>query len=597
MIFSPERRIASQFPVFKMMSGVLLLALLCSCETTSINPAEGPAISNSTSHVVANRTRHRNASSNSVKVSANPSRIGQGSSATYTVTSTRVNSTSAITVNYAMTGTAVQGNHYTLSGTAGRAIIPAGASSTAVALTATRTSLTSGTKTATMTIRSGTGYNVSSTSNKATITISYDPPTPTPTPSPTPAPTPTPPPTPTPIPGTSPTPVARTAPTQQVWIAIRTDGQAGTGTQSDPYDGSTQARFDAVMYQLRNTPNLAINIGPGTFKTAAASTNGYAHTWVVQPGWFVQGSGIDVTIIQMVGSVAGIHYGLTCFTAPPQGSTDNVTLSDFTVDCNWAELSQTADTGLSGEKNINTGAVYLYGSNNVVQRVKSISSFGSWANAQESFAITLASPTDSDASGNTIQLCRSEQPQGNYCSPFALHGRGAHLIMNSSVILSSAAGVQDGLKHVFVSGGVNGANVKDCVVDSNDFVDCRSIYYQDTGSTDGVTVINNTLLRGWEGVGLDIQNCVVGGGSYFVSINYAPTTNVTISNNHTTFDQTGNGMVQFWSVQAQGLINSTISNNSFNFDSTGMLNGTNITVSNNRNADASVPTGLADGVH
>ncbi len=29
--------------------------------------------------------------------------------------------------------------------------------------------------------------------------------------------------------------------------ATRSDGAAGSGTQSDPYDGSTRARFDAAM--------------------------------------------------------------------------------------------------------------------------------------------------------------------------------------------------------------------------------------------------------------------------------------------------------------------------------------------------------------
>jgi hypothetical protein len=32
-----------------------------------------------------------------------------------------------------------------------------------------------------------------------------------------------------------------------VWIANRGDGIAGSGTQTDPYDGSTLAKFDALM--------------------------------------------------------------------------------------------------------------------------------------------------------------------------------------------------------------------------------------------------------------------------------------------------------------------------------------------------------------
>jgi hypothetical protein len=44
-----------------------------------------------------------------------------------------------------------------------------------------------------------------------------------------------------------------------VWIAARTDGIKGSGTASDPYDGSTQARFDARMSELQ--PNTRVHLG------------------------------------------------------------------------------------------------------------------------------------------------------------------------------------------------------------------------------------------------------------------------------------------------------------------------------------------------
>jgi hypothetical protein len=45
-----------------------------------------------------------------------------------------------------------------------------------------------------------------------------------------------------------------------VWIAHRTDGIKGSGTASDPYDGSTQAKFDARMSELQ--PNTRVHLGP-----------------------------------------------------------------------------------------------------------------------------------------------------------------------------------------------------------------------------------------------------------------------------------------------------------------------------------------------
>ena len=32
-----------------------------------------------------------------------------------------------------------------------------------------------------------------------------------------------------------------------IWVAKRTDGVGGSGTQNDPYDGSTTTKFDTLM--------------------------------------------------------------------------------------------------------------------------------------------------------------------------------------------------------------------------------------------------------------------------------------------------------------------------------------------------------------
>src|SRR5207249_8828835 len=68
------------------------------------------------------------------------------------------------------------------------------------------------------------------------------------------------------------------------------------------------------------------------------------------------------------------------------------------------------------------------------RRSSDLNTYGSWANGQESFGIALDSPVTSDATGNVIHFCRAESPHGNYGSPFALHGRGAHVIANSKVL-------------------------------------------------------------------------------------------------------------------------------------------------------------------
>lgn len=58
-----------------------------------------------------------------------------------------------------------------------------------------------------------------------------------------------------------------------VWITIRTDGLKGSGTICDPYDGSTQARFDAAMVTLcqQKLPSDANH--PPRRKSSARSPN------------------------------------------------------------------------------------------------------------------------------------------------------------------------------------------------------------------------------------------------------------------------------------------------------------------------------------
>jgi hypothetical protein len=50
-------------------------------------------------------------------------------------------------------------------------------------------------------------------------------------------------------------------PSQNIHVPLRTDGIAGSGTLNDPYDASTQAKFDAVMSSLPEKP-MHVHLGP-----------------------------------------------------------------------------------------------------------------------------------------------------------------------------------------------------------------------------------------------------------------------------------------------------------------------------------------------
>ena len=60
---------------------------------------------------------------------------------------------------------------------------------------------------------------------------------------------------------------------KEIWIAGRTDGQAGTGTASAPLDGSTQEKFDRILVGLNKAKvtNITIHLAAGTFMTFGAT--------------------------------------------------------------------------------------------------------------------------------------------------------------------------------------------------------------------------------------------------------------------------------------------------------------------------------------
>jgi hypothetical protein len=108
----------------------------------------------------------------SVSVSASPTQIHEGASATYTVSASPAPSQS-ITVPYSRSGTASLTSDYTLSGTLGKVTIPAGqtsASFTLQALIDTDEATEPASETAIMTLQAGTGYNLINPKT-ATVTI------------------------------------------------------------------------------------------------------------------------------------------------------------------------------------------------------------------------------------------------------------------------------------------------------------------------------------------------------------------------------------------------------------------------------------------
>lgn len=414
----------------------------------------------------------------------------------------------------------------------------------------------------------------------------------------------------------------------EVWVSAAPTSDSATGSSADPYDGSTQEKFDALMVSFQALPDLTIHLGAGTFRSDVTADG----RWVVKPGWIIEGAGMYETTCQMMGNLQGRHFDHEFFKSPSNVATDNVAIRDLTVDCNWAELELTADVGAKGEKFGAIFAISLGGSHILIERVRHLNSRGSWSNSNESFGIGLGTSSVGDGTGNIIRNCRAESPQGNYGSPFALHGwpflegNGPHLVTDSAVYGNYAVGRPDGLTNGFNTGGVNGAFIKNSRIYDNTFEDCQSVYYQDTGTAGGVEVSNNTLVRGWYGVAfvaagdpawtktgititgnqLNLQNRILdyGSASYGVTISGALASEVSIADNTITFTPTGLGFQQFLTISAQPMDDSTITDNTADEASAGgaiaapvrgQTAGYGTTIKGNRFLKGRQMTGLEDG--
>lgn len=277
-----------------------------------------------------------------------------------------------------------------------------------------------------------------------------------------------------------------------VWIAPRTDGVAGTGTESDPLDGSTQAKFDGAMLALpisvtgvsysgttvtvtafdngysngdlvliagatgpnggpfngifsifginvatgqfsytttqpQGLPNgaitcrlavsagamiplpfnppAAVHLGPGTLQTQGFAPGSTSSQTQWQPGAALKvfGSGMEVTVLQLVGASAPYEYA--AIGCNYNDYLDSFEASDFTVDCNLAGQASS---------NVACGAIQVVGKHTRTRRIRVIN-FGTQTPGFECFPLTAggAHPDNPECFDDIIEDCILEQPSIN----------------------------------------------------------------------------------------------------------------------------------------------------------------------------------------
>src|SRR5271165_3911444 len=113
-----------------------------------------------------------------------------------------------------------------------------------------------------------------------------------------------------------------------IYLAVRTDGIAGTGTASNPFDASSAAKYDQLLATY--SQNTVFNYAPGTYKTT-----GWHYRTRTSAGTNCQhfGAGVDQTVIQLVGASDLTQDGVI-FGTDYDATADGFEVQNLTLDCN-----------------------------------------------------------------------------------------------------------------------------------------------------------------------------------------------------------------------------------------------------------------------
>ncbi len=271
------------------------------------------------------------------------------------------------------------------------------------------------------------------------------------------------------------------------YIKIRNDGLFGRGTLTNPYDGSTFTRFDSIMQSIPTGSNIFIDTG-------IYPTEGYWFTGgtTVKSNWNISGLGIDKTIIKLVNVVSGqATQNIAISTDTYRGWSDNVTLQNFTVDCNIN--GQISSTGIV------CGGIQLNGNNVMIQNVKIIN-WGTKTPNYECFALTVGGgqglALQNNFAGAKILNCTvisgdtSIIPNGG-TTLISLGGNFQSYNDISGYLISGLISgcVLDGTGQFSTNGmSVYGNNALAC---NNNIVNCTNGCYQDSWRNQNVVISNN----------------------------------------------------------------------------------------------------------
>jgi hypothetical protein len=310
----------------------------------------------------------------------------------------------------------------------------------------------------------------------------------------------------------------------EFWMSTNT-GSADLGTLGNPFICATAGEFDRTMSNL--PPDCTVHILAGTYQTLGS---GLHPAYELKSGQKILGSGMDVTIIQLVTNAPSGNSVMGSV-----GRALGIEVSDLTLDCHYIP-------GVS--RNVTYIGLDLNGSRLVARRVKviNLAYLDTSVNSEAwgiGFNSIYAGPFNSD--GNIIEECEvSNFVAGTACSAIALNGGCISGIIRDNRVFLQVT------NHSLVA--INGANMHDTLVEGNYINGAAEGFYGDTGGYTNIILAHNTF-----------KNCI-----YAVALLHVPRQNITFCFNTITIPTRGG--TALWFDSSASYTNIVIAGNDVGFD-------------------------------
>jgi hypothetical protein len=285
--------------------------------------------------------------------------------------------------------------------------------------------------------------------------------------------------------------------TNEFWVsAMPNTNPTPAGTIADPYDGSTQVKFDSVMGSMPS--NCTVHLLGGTYMTAG-------HLQVqVKSGQKILGSGMDITTLKLTNMTSGASV-LGMYNTVGTG----IEISDLTCDAN-------AQNNLT---NTGYGGIWVIGPNNKVRRVKVVNLAAS--STAETFGILASGTYGVSCDGVVIEDCVVMPPlAGAVCSSIVIYA-ATNAYISARISGNTVYGTNITSVVAF-----NVCNALNTLLIGNHAIGTGTGVYSDSGGNTNLMVVNNTFNNVQTGVDLggvnQVHSHLIFSGN-IIELGYVPT--------------------------------------------------------------------------